>query len=119
MKSKNEKLITDADLKPIQVSGYSQFKDDNQNDLKKSPITLADGSSVELIIPENAVVVSIDSSVDLIYGITEDDVNDSGDGYSLIRAEIEYTKGIAKQEKFNLKNNSGSEALIYFEFSMI
>ena len=112
-------LIKDDNLTSIQTTRYIRCMDGNESNLKKSPITISGGSDITFIRPDNALVVTIDSSVDLLFGESSNDVNGIGNGYSLIRAEREYSKSIATQNTITLKNPSGSDALVYFEFLMI
>jgi hypothetical protein len=84
-----------------------------------SPVTLADSSNLKINIPKRAATITIYTSVSLYFGIESDDVEGTGNGYSLIPLRVPITKGIADLEYFHLRNESGASATIYFDFSLI
>ena len=121
-KTINNRLENDGNGSPIPTGSTFQTYDATGTAIL-SPITLADAAKKNILFPTNAAEITIYSDQNLSLGVTEDSVDVAGGdddfGYTLIPSEIFIVKGISKMDGLWLKNNSGSSATIYFDFTMI
>ena len=116
--AKEERLARDLEGASIQVANSMQMKDASSTP-EISPVTLGNNTYIKISIPKRAATVTIYTNVSLYIGLESIDFNGSENGYSIIPLRVPITKGVANLEYFYLKNESGTEATIFFDFSLI
>lgn len=114
----NNRLPNDMLGDAIQVANTFRTYDDATVAVK-SPITLLTATNQLITVPINAPVIIIHSNQNLKVGIAQTDVEGTGNGYTIIPMDLLITKGVAGLNSFYLRNDSGSTATIYFEFSIL
>ena len=114
------RLPQDSLGNPIQVANTFRTYD---NAIIKitSPVSIADGLNQLITIPNNAAIITLYTTQQLKVGITQADVEGGvgSDGYAIAPVGIPTMLGITSCESLYLRNDSGSEAILYFSFSMV
>ena len=112
------RLPDDGSGNSIQIANTFRTHDDAGTAIE-SPKVLATATNQLITVPNNAATITFYTDQQLKLGITAADVEGSGNGYTIIPVGIPIIKGIAGLATFHLRNDSGSSATIYFDFSMI